>query len=359
MNDLVDLQQGFAQFVAAARELERSYDQLKRRAAAVDLELQATNRALQQSLAERDAMFAALPIGLVMVRADGSVGAENREAARLRALASEHDIGLLASSVGEVEFGQHAVRVRRVDMPEGCLVLLEDRSRLQELEREVRRLNRLAGLSELALGVAHEIKNPLNGVMGFASLLQRSADPAASQRFAGRIVEGVREIDGIVKGMLAFARPGGAPRRAATVAEVLRTSAAAVGLPPTRLHATGAVQVAVDAEAAARVFDNLLRNALDAAPDVTVRVEARERSGMVELTVTDDGPGVPAALAQRVFEPFVSSKERGTGLGLALSARVLAFLGGDIRLANAGEPGACFLVRLPIANAVAPREATA
>ena len=76
-----------------------------------------------------------------------------------------------------------------------------------ELGQRGPRLSRLAGLSERALGIAHEIKNPLNGVAGFAGLLERSNDQAASRRYAGKVVEGVRQVDEIGKSRLDFARP--------------------------------------------------------------------------------------------------------------------------------------------------------
>ena len=116
----------------------------------------------------------------------------------------------------------------------------------------------------------------------------------------------------------------------------------------------------VDADAVGRVLSNLIRNAIEAAPAVRMRIVASLRSGALELLVEDDGPGVPQDVAQTAFEPFVSTKERGTGLGLALSARVLSYLGGDLRLLNPGEPGARFRVTVPIvATAAAPAEATA
>lgn len=341
------LHEGFAQFVAAARELERSYTALKARADAVDLELRATNAALQQALSERDAVFAALPIGLCALRGDGTVASRNVEAERLGAAARAAGVDLEHRAPGEVAFAGMAVRVQRVALPDGELVLLEDRSRVQELEREVHRLDRLAGLSELALGIAHEIKNPLNGVQGFAALLERSEDPVQMRRFAGKVVQGVRQVDDIVKALLGFARPERHRGRVATVAEVVADSAQAAGLPAVRVQLTGDREERVDADALLRVLTNLLRNAVEAAPAARVRIHARARLGRLELTVHDDGPGVPAALGARVFEPFLSTKERGSGLGLPLCQRVLAFLGGDLELMNPGEPGACFRVRMP------------
>jgi signal transduction histidine kinase len=342
------LHEGFAHFVAAARDLERAYGELKARFDAVDTELRATNLALQQALLEREAMFAAMPIGLVVAKACGTVAPCNAEATRLLAAAATAGFDLARHADGEAMFAGMAIRVRRVPLADGQMVLLEDRSQVQALEREVHRLDRLAGLSELALGIAHEIKNPLNGVQGFAALLERADEPARMRRFAGKVVAGVRQIDDIVKALLGFARPERQRGRAASVADVVADAAAASGLPAVRVRVTGAADVRVDAEALARVLTNLFRNAMEAAPAVRLDVSVVVRCDRAEILVRDDGPGVAKELGARLFEPFVSSKERGTGLGLALCVRVLAFLGGDLELLNPGEPGACFRVRMPV-----------
>jgi signal transduction histidine kinase len=342
------LHDGFARFVHAAEELEASYASLRQRAASVDDELQATNAKLEQALAERDGMFAALPIGLVALRGDsGEAGASNVEADRLVAAAAAVGEDLLARPDGTVVFDRYVVRLRRVSLPSGQLLMLEDRSHVESLEREVRRLDRLAGLSELALGVAHEIKNPLNGVMGFAGLLERSDDGATMRRYASKIVEGVRAVDEIVKGLLGFARPDGQTVRTEPLEAVVERVAAAAALPRSRWLLRGEVDARVDADAVGRVLSNLMRNAIEASASARVCVTARVRRDELELLVEDDGPGVPAEVAGAVFEPFVSTKQRGTGLGLALSARVLSFLGGHLELLNPGRPGARFRVRVP------------
>lgn len=349
-----ELQQGFARFVAAATDLERAYGELKARAAAVDLELQESNRALHSALQERDTIAEALPIGLLTVAADGAVRCRNAEAERLVALGAAAGVDLPHGAPGEIAVGAGLVRVQRLALPDAELVLLEDLTHVRELEREVHRLDRLAGLSELALGIAHEIKNPLNGVMGFAALLERSNDPAAMQRFAGKVVQGVRQVDEIVKSLLGFARPERKRIRLAPLAEIVAEAALAAGLPGSRLQLSGARDQRTDADALLRVLTNLFRNAIEAAPGVHVTVRADVKGGRLELLVRDDGPGVPASLGRSVLEPFVSTKERGTGLGLSLSLRVLAWLGGDLDLVNPGEPGACFRVRLPLVRDEAP-----
>lgn len=350
--DAGELPRALAVFAAAAERLETSYAELQARAAAIDLELRGTNAALAAALQERERLLAALPLGALALAPDGRVVWTNAAAERL--LCGTAPAAVLAWEEGERDVGGRRIQVRRAAMAGGgVLVLLEDRTDVVRLEREVGRLDRLAGLSELALGIAHEIKNPLNGVAGFAALLQRASDPAVMQRFAGKVVDGVTQVDRIVRELLAFARPGAASSRPMALRTVLDEAAAAAGLPRGRVRLRGTGSVQVEGAALVRVLTNLLRNAAEAASEsVHVDIEARWLDGrMLELVVADDGPGVPAELAPRLFQPFVSSKTRGHGLGLALSARVLTFLGGSLALLNPGQPGARFRVVLPAAAA--------
>lgn len=346
LSDL-DLRQGFDAFIDAARRLETSYRDLRKRAEAMDLELNETNRRLETALDEREALFRALPLGLVVVRARQAAFC-NPEAERLCAQAREHGVDLLQSPTGDLRFGSAALRVRRETLPGGDdLVVLEDRSRLRHLEQEVHRLDRLAGLSELAMGVAHEIKNPLNGVQGFAQLLQRSRDPETCRRHADKIIAGVDQIDGIVKALLAFAQAGEGRARSVPVGQLVTPAAAGAGVPRERIHAHGALEEPVPEDALLRVLVNLLRNSAEACDDLRVELEVSATPSEVRIQLWDNGPGVPAELRSRLFEPFVSSKASGHGLGLALCARVLAYLGGSLAYAPAESGGAGFEVVLP------------
>lgn len=351
-----ELQQGFEAFVAAARRLEQSYAALKARADAVDLQLEQTNRALAGTLAERETVLGALPVGVFALDPAGGCRWTNPEGERLRAVAAAAGSDLLALPAGERAAGDAILRIERVPLPDGgTVVVVEDRSRVVELQREVTRLDRLAALSELALGIAHEIKNPLNGVLGFAALMQQTDDPERLRAQAQKVVTGVKQVDEIVRAMLGFAKPREAGAAAPLLA-VVREAAAAAQVPAARVRLHGATDVPVDAAALLRVLANLLRNSAEAAGDqVQIDVRARELpDGRVEIEVRDDGPGIPAELGARVFEPFVTSKARGHGLGLALAARVVAFLDGTLELSNPGEPGACFRIVVPRRAAAVP-----
>lgn len=346
------IQQGFAEFMAVAQRLEQSYETLKQRAAQIDLELAASNRRLEQTLVEREMVFAALPVGLESIDAEGASRWINPEGQRI---ASTSGAVLSDLDEGDIEVGGLALRVRRVSLPDGgALSLVEDRSQVAELEQEVDRLDRLAGLSELALGIAHEIKNPLNGVMGFASLAQRSDDVDKIKSYAGKVNAGLSKVDAIVKGLLAFARPAEQQGLRAPLQQVLHDAAAAGGIGLDRvqvqLEPPLAAETPVDSGALVRVLGNLFRNAAEAceAEELQLWLCAAVENGQLCIELEDNGPGVPAELAARIFQPFVSTKEQGHGLGLALCCRVLSFLDGSLELSNPGEPGACFRLRMPL-----------
>lgn len=343
-----ELQEGFASFVEAARRLESNYADLRRRAEAVDRELAETNGRLEATLAEREVLFDALPIGVTAFDRSGQRIWGNSEGERLDGELGDHGTSVLEAVSGVRQLGESTWRLERVELPNGgTLVLGEDRSRIAHLEREVDRLDRLAGLSELALGVAHEIKNPLNGVCGYASLLGRARDLETAQRFGGRVLEGLQQVDGIVREMLAFARPGDRPSADAPLTEVVDTAARDAGLAAGSIPVGGEIEARVDAVVLTRVLSNLFRNSVEAQDGgVSLSVEAVREPRQLVLIVSDRGPGVPEGLRQRVFEPFVSGKTEGTGLGLALTARVLSFLGGRVTLEDS-DLGARFRIELP------------
>ena len=350
-----DLREGFDAFIEAAKCLEESYSALKARAEEVDLRLAETNQRLESALDERETLFRALPIGLLALDGNGRPGFSNPEAKRILALIGEQDPASLVD--GQVVEDACTVRVQRVALPDGgTMVLLEDRTRLTHLEGEVHRLDRLAGLSELALGIAHEIKNPLNGVMGFAELMGRAKDMETCRRYANRIGTGLDQVDAIVKALLGFARPRNNAGKRESIASLVEQAAATANIAPARITLTGAVSCMGDVDALGRTLANLFRNSVEAAGgDVHLAVDISEGSNLV-LTIEDDGPGVSNEIAPRIIDPFVTSKDKGHGLGLALSARVLGFLGGRLQLCNPGESGARFRITLPRTAPEASRE---
>jgi two-component system sensor histidine kinase HydH len=346
----------FTQFAEAARRLEDAYHELRQRAERVDHELALANEALHNSLAERQRILEALPIA-VFRRGKDTLLPTNAEAHRLagafaRAVpARQPQPGGRAEPLAAEDDDGRPLRLvhRRIKLAEHdeWLDLVEDQTALAELESEVERLDRLSGLAELALGVAHEIRNPLNGLKGFAQMLRRAPRSPRAADWIAKIDEGAMRVERIVRDLLAFARPDGhadgvCRPLAAWLAEA---RADAPGLAIAADVAILALGVRGSRRALGKVLSNLLRNAAEAGARHVV-VTATTRSGRVRIRMQDDGAGIAPELAGRLFSPFVGSKQSGSGLGLAFCARALQAMSGSIR----NEPvaaGACFLVELP------------
>jgi len=240
---------------------------------------------------------------------------------------------------------------------------------LQQREREVLRAEQLAAVGQVAAGVAHELRNPLTSIK---MLVQTGLEGESATGLPPddlRIIEHeVRRMEQCIQMFLDFARPPRSERRQADLVGVLRRSLALVEGPARRQKVTLAanlpaepVTLMIDPEQIHQVVVNLLLNALDALPrGGTVELEMVRRPAprvetpmtatadqVVEVHVRDTGPGIAPRVRERLFEPFVSSKETGLGLGLSICKRLIEAHSGTIRGENAPEGGALFAFTLP------------
>jgi signal transduction histidine kinase len=237
-----------------------------------------------------------------------------------------------------------------------------DVTRERELERRARQNERLAAAGALAAGLAHEIRNPLNGANLHVSVLDRALArmhdvPPAAREATDVLRAEIRRLGALVTDFLEVARPKPLTRAEIDLNDIARAVGTLLG---PEAEARGVdlkveafpfpAPASVDVERIKQVLVNLVRNGLEAVPDgghVVVRV--RRLPHDAEIDVADDGPGIPDAKAP-IFDAFYTTKDRGTGLGLSIVQRIVNDHGGDVSFAS--RPGSTtFTVRLPANSA--------
>jgi signal transduction histidine kinase len=232
--------------------------------------------------------------------------------------------------------------------------------RLKQTERDALRAEQLAWVGQMAAGIAHEVRNPLTTIK---VLVQAATDPKRSAGFRPRdlrVLEGeILRLEQIISTFLDFARPPQPAKKPVPPREILGECIAGVAaraeLQQVELKRDVPQELpALDADPGQlkQVLYNLLFNALDAlTTGGTILVSARSEVGTggptVMIRIADTGPGLPVGLEGRIFDPFVSTKETGLGLGLSICKRIVEAHGGSIDAANAPAGGAVFVVRLP------------
>ncbi len=399
-----ELERSFEAFTRISRSLEKAYDRLRAQAAKIDLALADTNRRLGGKVAELDAVLSSLRSAVVVTDPDGRIKLANRAFAELTAHTADALAGMrkseLADELGHplcesagalaeaVAFPCRAITVggeRRIvrsscapvtdeqGRAQGEVEALVDETELEALREELGRRETLTALGEMAAGIAHEIRNPLTAIEGFAHLLISALpdDQPECEEHARRISQAVRKANSIITNLLCFARPERfRPRRSrlGTLLAELRRSycevasggepSAGIGIggdgssPLARVDVVPPhppeLEVACDPSLIERVLVNLIDNArlaAGASGHVTVRARADDRD--VVLSVEDDGPGIAAELRGKLFRPFVTGRAEGTGLGLFLVHRIVELHRGRVEVADRAGGGTTFTVHLP------------
>jgi two-component system, NtrC family, sensor histidine kinase HydH len=252
--------------------------------------------------------------------------------------------------------------------------LAETNRRLEQAQAEARRSERLAALGQLSAGLAHEIRNPLGVIKGSVEMLTQKlqASDELARELAGYISTEVNRLSALVTEFLDFARPLHAqPQRADLIAlldRVLQVVASRftgdreMGKPVRveRHYASGLPLVPLDESLCEQAFLNLVQNAYEAMEDHggTLRIDVQpttknDREG-VELRLTDTGSGVPEELREEIFNPFVTTKKTGVGLGLSIVSKIVDGHHGSIRVENTPQGGAVFTIFFPLEETVQP-----
>ena len=381
---------GETAFMAAA--LEEAVARLKQQERAMSLRAEASERISGEIIAN-------LTSGLLVVGAHGEVRTLNPAGRRMLGLPDADWAGpyreVLATAAPLADLveeclatGQPIMR-RSIAMPSGgaahlgvtvspmrdatgvhgAICLFTDLTAVVDLEEQVRLQDSLARLGELTAGLAHEFRNGLATIHGYARLIDPGKVPSEYEPYVGAIRAETDSLREMVTNFLNFARPaqltlGPVDMRAVIerVAEDLRREVTEHG---GTIRVTGTFEPILGDEVLLRqAVVNLCRNALEAcveagrAPQILIESAMDDGAHALRLLVSDNGPGVDPALGDRVFQPFVTGRSRGTGLGLALVQKIIVTHNGRITAGRSSSGGAAFQVTLPLAGPTASTTVT-
>jgi len=368
-----------------------SFAQMTRELEFAGARAQKSARETEQQRAWLEAVLERLSAGVLGFDREGRLRVANRAADAILGVDFEQHLGASAGEIGKLHVdlaafteplarhlrdnarewreelvldtahGRRSLMVRGTALPEqaGYVAVFDDLTVLNRAQRD-------AAWGEVARRLAHEVKNPLTPIQLAAERLRRRflgrlapEEGELIERATHTIVSQVEALKTMVNAFADYARPPQLATRPialhALVAEVLDLYENDQRLSLARQLADGEPRVRVDAVRLRQALHNLIKNALEAIGEankpqlqVATRVLDEDGEAWVELSVADNGPGLPADFGERWFEPYTSSKARGTGIGLAVVKKIAEEHGGSVRAENRAQGGALFTLRLPL-----------
>jgi signal transduction histidine kinase len=267
-------------------------------------------------------------------------------------LTPSHDLRQLGVTISPILRGAE-------DEVTGAICLLSDLTELAALQKQIHMKENLAALGELSAGIAHEFKNALATISGYAQMIRSETQPGTELREHGqKILDQTRALTHVVTEFLKFARPLELADEQVTLRPIFEHIVAEVadtvpGVPITCEGDFG--NVSGDDALLRQAFLNLTRNAAEAAAEghgggrVIIRGEI-DQTGLTQgqrISIADSGPGIPQESLTKIFMPFYTTKANGTGLGLAVVQKIVVQHGGTIEARNQMQGGAEFIVWLP------------
>ncbi|RJP23356.1 MAG: sensor histidine kinase [Deltaproteobacteria bacterium] len=286
--------------------------------------------------------------------------------------------GVRVSAFEPIDFMLHISFLFLIALPIGLLstILRADKEKIESLNRDlagslatmkdlqgkIMEVEKLSALGRLTANVAHEIRNPLTAIGGFAKRLEkRLPETTPEKEYAKIVVNEVARLERILRDTLTFSREAKYHLQYADMNRLLARTEAEFGeiCREKRVHilgrpAPGLPPCIVDEDQIRQALDNLVTNAIDAMPDggtltVATRTACENGTRYVVIDVSDTGPGISADLVNRIFEPFYSTKEvgHGTGLGLSICKKIMEEHHGEIRVSAAPEGGTTFSLLIP------------
>jgi two-component system NtrC family sensor kinase len=273
----------------------------------------------------------------------------------------KQEMALLDKDGNEIPVFISAALLFQKNQEIGSVGIFTDLREKKRLERQLLRTEKLSSLGKMAAGIAHEINQPLTGVLTFSHLLlKKFKDADQTRRDLEVIVRETTRIKKIVQGVLDFSREASIQKKPCRIESILDHTLDIVihqdrffGISLKKEYGQEVPEVIVDEDRIEQVFLNIILNAVDAMQGsgiLTIRTRRREQT--VEIDLADTGQGISEPILDKIFDPFFTTKDSsegmGMGLGLAVSYGIVKNHNGDIQVASIPGRGTTFTVRLPL-----------
>ncbi len=379
--DPAQLVVAFEQFGRLSEQLQQSYQDLDQRAARLTEQLASANSERLKQLAEKEelahrleTLLAALPAGVLLVNSQGVIETANPAAETLfeqslqgkiwqqvyaTATAKETEEGLFLNSGRVLK-----IRTQSLDEPQGMIVLMDDISEQRMLESLANRQNRLAAMGQMAAGLAHQLRTPLASAVLYASQLDLFTTQHPRQNKAvNKVRTCLRYLEKLINDMLMYAKGGEFSEQHFLLDDLLvmfntriearlRESQAQLVI----ISQENKIQLTGSLDALASVLMNLAENAIEAfeqnvsevKTQCRIELEVYQQGGYLILAVRDNGPGLSLEQQGKIFQPFYTQRDKGTGLGLAVAQSIVQAHHGDLLVRSQPGKGSSFYVCLPL-----------
>jgi len=330
--------------------------------------------------------------GLIVVNGEGQITTFNRKIEEMIALSSHEVLGkapeVLCSPLDEIilrcwqtekpisipeltlKIGQNhtlvvSLNTSLIDEKEGrggIVIILTDLTEVRRLEEKIRQTDKMASIGSMVSQLAHEIKNPLSSIRTFTELLpEKFEDEEFRKKFFSLVSEQIKRIDSLITRILNLGRVDAAQYKMVSIEEVIKDVLFSFNLQlreqNTKIKLThhGVLPlIRADQQSLKEVFSNILINSIQAMPqggsiNISTRRKKDRNTGkaLVEVSITDEGRGIPENYLHRIFDPFFTTKQEGSGLGLYICYQIIKTHQGEIRVRST-DSGANFTILLPV-----------
>ncbi len=364
-SDVEALAQAVDLFTKTTASMEEAYRHLQQRVTDLDQELATKNLQLALTTDYLSNLLESISDGVIAVDMSETITRFNRAASSVLGFEAQDVVGRPFPSVFGRSFAAPAMpgamelqarSGRRVPVSEkdstiadrdgnrlGFVKTFQDLSELSALREQVRQIDRLAAIGEMAATVAHEIRNPLGGIRGFATFLaQDTPEDDPRHRLVQKILTGTSSLEKVVSGLLEYTRPVELKLVPTSCAAIAQAALRYMEYDPSRITIFTEVdldlRILADADKIRQVLMNVLMNAVQSITGRgEIRVSAEADGNLVHLVVQDTGCGMNEKELKQIFSPFYTTKEKGTGLGMAVSQKIVDGHGGV--LSADSEPG--------------------